>query len=47
MEARHLRHFEILRNHLPICLEHMWSYLNIAYNMLALLYETVPALGET
>lgn len=25
----------------------MWSYLNIAYNMLVLLYETVPALGET
>src|SRR5690606_15797406 len=34
---------EILRNRLPESLEHMLGFLNLAYGVAALLYETIPA----
>lgn len=34
---------EILRHHLPDSLEHMLAFLNLAYGVAALLYETIPA----
>ncbi|ODA83153.1 hypothetical protein RJ55_01663 [Drechmeria coniospora] len=48
MPARMWRHgihsfLELLRHKLPASLEHMVTFIYIAYNMIALLYETVPA----
>lgn len=34
---------ELLRHRLPDPLEHMLSFIYLAYSMMALLYETVPA----
>lgn len=47
MPARMWRHgihsfLELLRHRLPASLEHMKSFINLAYPMMALLYETVP-----
>lgn len=52
MPARMWRHgihafLEILRHRLPDSLEHMLSFIYIAYSMMALLYETVPAFEDT
>ena len=52
MPARMWRHgihafLEVLRHRLPGSIEHMLSFLYIAYSMMALLYETVPAFEDT
>ncbi|KAH8909360.1 hypothetical protein BR93DRAFT_863699, partial [Coniochaeta sp. PMI_546] len=52
MPARMWRHgihsfLELLRNRLPASLEHMLTFIYLAYSMMAVLYETVPAFGET
>ncbi|RYC77280.1 hypothetical protein BFJ63_vAg19846, partial [Fusarium oxysporum f. sp. narcissi] len=52
MPARMWRHgihsfLELLRHRLPASLEHMLTFLYLAYSMMALLYETVPALEDT
>ncbi|OBS16409.1 hypothetical protein FPOA_12930, partial [Fusarium poae] len=38
---------ELLRQRLPASLEHMLNFLHLAYSMMALLYETVPAFEDT
>lgn len=48
MPARMWRHgihsfLELLRHRLPASLEHMKTFINSAYSMMALLFETVPA----
>ncbi|KAH7132848.1 hypothetical protein EDB81DRAFT_845454 [Dactylonectria macrodidyma] len=52
MPARMWRHgihsfLELLRHRLPASREHMLTFLYLAYSMMALLYETVPAFVET
>jgi hypothetical protein len=52
MPARMWRHgihsfLELLRHRLPASLEHMLTFLYLAYSMTALLYETVPAFEDT
>ncbi|KAH6952398.1 hypothetical protein BKA56DRAFT_243701 [Ilyonectria sp. MPI-CAGE-AT-0026] len=52
MAARMWRHgihsfLELLRHRLPASREHMLTFLYLAYSMMALLYETVPAFGDT
>ncbi|KAF4956772.1 hypothetical protein FSARC_11473 [Fusarium sarcochroum] len=52
MPARMWRHgihsfLELLRYRLPASLEHMLTFLYLAYSMMALLYETVPAFEDT
>lgn len=52
MPARMWRHgihsfLELLRHRLPASLEHMLTFIYLAYSMMALLYETVPAFEET
>ncbi|KAG0639286.1 hypothetical protein HOY80DRAFT_886553 [Tuber brumale] len=52
MPARMWRHgiysfLELLRNRLPYSLEHMLTFIYLAYSMMALLYETVPAFENT
>ena len=52
MPARMWRHgihafLEVLRHRLPESLEHMLAFIYIAYSMMALLYETVPAFENT
>lgn len=52
MPARMWRHgihsfLELLRHKLPGSLEHMLTFIYIAYSMMALLYETVPAFEDT
>ena len=52
MPARHWRHgihcfLELLRNRLPDSLDHMLAFIYLAYSMMTLLYETVPAFEET
>jgi hypothetical protein len=52
MPARMWRHgihsfLELLRHRLPASLEHMLTFLYLAYSMMALLYETVPAFEDT
>ncbi|KAI5812384.1 hypothetical protein BZA77DRAFT_390754 [Pyronema omphalodes] len=52
MPARMWRHgihsfLELLRHRLPHSLEHMLTFIYLAYSMMALLYETVPAFEET
>ncbi|KAK4096003.1 hypothetical protein N658DRAFT_437027, partial [Parathielavia hyrcaniae] len=52
MPARMWRHgihsfLEILRHRLPASLDHMLTFIYIAYSMMALLYETVPAFEDT
>jgi hypothetical protein len=52
MPARMWRHaihsfLELLRHSLPQSLKHMLAFLNLAYGMLTLLYETVPAFKDT
>ncbi|KAL6359157.1 hypothetical protein LRP88_07374 [Fusarium phalaenopsidis] len=52
MPARMWRHgihsfLELLRHRLPASLEHMLSFLYLAYSIVALLYETVPAFEDT
>ncbi len=52
MPARMWRHgihafLEVLRHNLPDSLEHMLTFIYIAYSMMALLYETVPAFEDT
>ncbi|KAM0464708.1 hypothetical protein ACHAPV_002543 [Trichoderma viride] len=52
MPARMWRHgihsfLELLRHRLPQSLEHMLTFIYIAYSMMALLYETVPAFEDT
>ncbi|PSR84390.1 hypothetical protein BD289DRAFT_453376 [Coniella lustricola] len=52
MPARMWKHaihsfLELLRHCLPASLEHMLTFINLAYSMMALLYETVPALEDT
>ncbi|PFH59817.1 hypothetical protein XA68_11865 [Ophiocordyceps unilateralis] len=52
MPARMWRHgihsfLELLRHKLPESLEHMLTFIYIAYSMMALLYETVPAFEDT
>lgn len=47
MPARMWRHgihtfLELLRHRLPASLEHMTTFINLSYSMMALLYETVP-----
>ena len=51
MPARMWRHgihafLEVLRHRLPESLEHMLAFIYIAYSMMALLYETVPAFED-
>ncbi|KAK0515388.1 hypothetical protein JMJ35_002767 [Cladonia borealis] len=51
MPARMWRHgihafLEVLRHRLPESREHMLAFIYIAYSMMALLYETVPAYEE-
>ncbi|GJN78678.1 hypothetical protein PLIIFM63780_002187 [Purpureocillium lilacinum] len=51
MPARMWRHgihsfLELLRHKLPESLEHMLTFISIAYCMIALLYETVPAFED-
>jgi hypothetical protein len=36
--------FELLRHRLPASLEHMLTFIYLAYSMMALLYETVPTI---
>jgi len=38
---------ELLRHRLPLSLEHMLAFIYLAYSMMALLYETVPAFEDT
>lgn len=52
MPARMWRHgihsfLELLRHRLPASLEHMLSFIYLAYSMMALLYETVPTFEDT
>ncbi|KAI0118301.1 hypothetical protein GGR51DRAFT_498963 [Nemania sp. FL0031] len=52
MPARMWRHgihsfLELLRHRLPQSLEHMLTFIYLAYSMMALLYETVPAFEDT
>ncbi|KAK4238843.1 hypothetical protein C8A03DRAFT_33098 [Achaetomium macrosporum] len=52
MPARLWRHgihsfLELLRHRLPASLEHRLTFIYMAYSMMALLYETVPASGDT
>jgi hypothetical protein len=52
MPARLWRHgihsfLELLRNRLPDSLDHMLAFIYLAYSMMTLLYETVPAFEET
>ena len=52
MPARMWRHgihafLEVLRHRLPESLDHMLAFIYIAYSMMALLYETVPAFEDT
>lgn len=52
MPARMWRHgihsfLEVLRHQLPATLEHMLTFIYLAYSMMALLYETVPAFEDT
>ena len=52
MPARMWRHgihafLEVLRHRLPDSLDHMLAFIYIAYSMMALLYETVPAFEDT
>ncbi|KAK4229586.1 EST/SMG-like protein 1 [Podospora fimiseda] len=52
MPARMWRHgihsfLELLRHRLPASLEHMLMFIYMAYSMMALLYETVPAFEDT
>ncbi|EGS23008.1 uncharacterized protein CTHT_0014880 [Thermochaetoides thermophila DSM 1495] len=52
MPARMWRHgihsfLEVLRHRLPASYEHMISFIYLAYSMIALLFETVPAFEET
>lgn len=52
MPARMWRHgihsfLELLRHKLPASLEYMLTFIYIAYSMMALLYETVPAFEDT
>jgi len=52
MPARVWRHgihsfLELLRHRLPASLEHMLTFIYLAYAMMALLYETVPAFKDT
>jgi len=52
MPARMWRHgihsfLELLRHRLPTSLEHMLTFIYLAYSMMAVLYETVPAFEET
>ena len=52
MPARMWRHgihsfLELLRHRLPASLDHMLAFIYLAYSMMALLYETVPAFEET
>ena len=52
MPARMWKHgiqafLEVLRHRLPESLDHMLAFIYIAYSMMALLYETVPAFEDT
>lgn len=52
MPARMWRHgihsfLELLRHRLPGSSEYMLSFIYLAYSMMALLYETVPAFEDT
>ena len=52
MPARMWRHgihafLEVLRHRLPESLDHMLAFIYIAYSMMALLHETVPAFEDT
>lgn len=52
MPARMWRHgihsfLERLGNRLPASLDHMLAFIYLAYSMMALLYETVPAFEDT
>jgi hypothetical protein len=52
MPARMWRHgihsfLELLRHRLPDSLEHMLTFIYLAYSMMALLFETVPAFEDT
>lgn len=52
MPARMWRHgihsyLELLRHRLPKSREHMLSYIYLSYDMMALLYETIPSYEET
>lgn len=52
MPARMWRHgihsfLELLRRRLPGSLDHMLAFIYLAYSMMSLLYETVPAFEET
>ncbi|KAK3366678.1 hypothetical protein B0T24DRAFT_651219 [Lasiosphaeria ovina] len=52
MPARMWRHgmhnfLQLLRHRLPASLEHMLSFIYLAYSMMALLYQTVPAFEDT
>ncbi|KAM3067164.1 hypothetical protein ACMFMG_011717 [Clarireedia jacksonii] len=52
MPARMWRHgihsfLELLRYRLPASLDHMLAFIYLAYSMMALLYETVPAFEDT
>ncbi|KAF4475379.1 Telomerase-binding protein EST1A [Colletotrichum fructicola Nara gc5] len=52
MPARLWRHgihsfLELLRHRLPASLEHMLTFIYLAYSMVALLYETVPTFEDT
>ena len=52
MPARMWRHgihsfLELLRHRLPHSLEHMLTFIYLAYSIMALLYETVPAFEDT
>ena len=38
---------ELLRHRLPHSLEHMLAFVYLAYSMMSLLYETVPAFEDT
>ncbi|KAH8122743.1 hypothetical protein LI328DRAFT_170258 [Trichoderma asperelloides] len=52
MPARMWRHgihtfLELLRHSMPYYIQHMLTFIYVAYTMMALLYETVPALEDT
>ena len=52
MPARMWRHgihsfLELLRHHLPASLDHMLAFINLAYSMMALFYETISAFEDT
>lgn len=52
MPARMWRHgihsfLELLRHRLPASLDHILAFIYLAYSMMALLYETVPAFEDT